>query len=387
MKKIWEYIKQYRIRFCFLGGLFLLFFLLFGLRYITAVSEFWTTSIGRAYQTVIGFITSLIPISFLELFILATIAYIVCWIVFFVIKTKREGFKKSSVKIVNLFLVLFSVLTIYMGTAGMAYHRKPLELNLRDTSVVNEDDYYEISLWATEKLNECVAKLEFDENGSVKRPYSNSVLYDKIKEEYTKINGNYLTKFTAKPKQLFIFGWLYTEMNISGVSFLPTGEANYNQNVPNLDIPFVIAHEIAHTKGVMSEDEANNLAMYVCMNSDDPYLQYSALCNAYESIEPMAMTVNDDSKLNDFFSALDDKVWNDFLYSNDFWSKHTFFKDVSEWFNNLYLKIFGSQTTEAYIDHTNSEVVIIDDELKFVLNSLSPYQEIVVDYWLKENGH
>ena len=387
MKKFWGYIKQYKIRFCFLGGLIFLFFLLFGLRYITDVSEFWTTTIGRAYQTVIGFLTSLIPISFLELFIIATIAYVVCWIVFFVIKTKKQGFKKSSVKIVNLFVVLFSVLTIYMGTAGMAYHREPLNLHLRDTSVVSQDDYYNISLWATEKLNACAAQLEFDQTGSVKKPYSDKELYNKIKEEYAKIDGNYLTKFSANPKQLRFFGWLYTELNISGVSFLPTGEANYNQYVPNIDLPFVVAHELAHTKGVMSEDEANNLAMYVCINSTDPYLQYSALCNAYESIEPMAQTSNDDEKVDQFFAKLDNRVWKDFAYSNDFWAGHTFFKDLSEWFNNLYLKIFGSQTTDAYIDHTDSDVVIIDEEPVFVLNSLSPYQKILVDYWLKENGH
>lgn len=387
MKKFWEYIKQYKIRFCFLGGLFLLFFLLFSLRYITAVSEFWTTTIGRAYQTVIGFLTSLIPISFLELFILATIAYVICWIVFFVIKTKKQGFKTSSVKIVNLLVVLFSVLTIYMGTAGMAYHRKPLELNLRDTSVVAQDEYYSISLWATDKLNECASKLEFDQTGSVKKPYSDKELFKKIKEEYTKINGNYLTKFSANPKQLHIFGWLYTEMNISGVSFLPTGEANYNQYIPNIDLPFVVAHELAHTKGVMGEDEANDLAMYVCLNSDDPYLKYSALANAYNSIEPMAQTINDDEKMNDFFARLDNNVWKDFAYSNDFWAGHTFFKDLSKWFNDLYLEIFGSQNTDAYIDHTDSEVIIVDDEPTFVLNSLSPYQEILIDNWLKENGH
>ena len=119
-------------------------------------------------------------------------------------------------------------------------------------------------------------------------------LFKKIKEEYAKIDGNYLTKFSANPKQLHIFGWLYTEMNISGVSFLPTGEANYNQYIPNIDLPFVVAHELAHTKGVMGEDEANDLAMYVCLNSDDPYLKYSALANAYNSIEPMAQTINDD---------------------------------------------------------------------------------------------
>ena len=387
MKKILEYIKHYKIRFCFLAGIIVLFVLLICLRNIEAFSEFWTTTIGRAYQTVIGFVTSLFPWSIFEFLIIAAIVYGVSWIVIFIVKTKREGFKTSSIKIVNLVMVILSVITVYVGTAGMAYHRKPLDLHLRDTAQISEDKYYDISVWASHKLNECASQLEFDSNGSVKMPYSRPKLYDVINKQYAKIDDDYLTKFTAKPKQLFFFGWLYTELNISGVSFLPSGESNYNQNVPNIDIPFVIAHEIAHTKGVMNETEANNLAMYVCMNSDDPYVRYSALSNAYDSLEPMAMTANDDEKLRNFYSVLDDKVWDDFKYSNDFWDKHKFFKDLSEWFNNLYLKIFGNQTTEAYIDQIDDDVIIIDDEPTFVLNSLSPYQEIVVDFWLKENGH
>ena len=387
MKKIWGYIKQYRIRFCFLVGVIVLFGLLIGLRHIEAFSEFWTTTIGRAYQTVVGFVTSLFPWSIFEFLIIAAVVYGITWIIRFVLWTKKDGFKKSSVSIVNLTLVVLSIITLYVGTAGMAYYRKPLNLNTRDTSQVESSQYYDISIWATNKLNECVTQLEFDEDGSVKKPYSNATLYDKMRKEYAKIDDSYLTKFTAKPKQLFFFGWLYSELNITGVTFLPSGEANYNQNTPNIDIPFVLAHEIAHTKGVMNETEANNLAMYVCLNSADPYIKYSALCNAYDSLEPMALTSNDDNKVNDFYKLLDGKVWDDFKYSNDYWSKHTFFRDVSEWFNNLYLKVFGDQTTEAYIDHIDDDIIIIDDEPKYTLNSLSPYQKIIIDNWLKENGH
>lgn len=387
MKKFWAYIKQYKIRFIFLAVLVVVSSLLFGLRNIPDVSEFWTTTIGRWYQTVVGTTTSIFPWSIFEFLIIAAIVYGVSWLVIFIIKTKKEGFKKSSVKIVNLVVVVVSILTLYVGTAGMAYHRKPLVLNTQDTSVVDESQYYEISVWASNKINECASQLEFDENGSVKRPYSRPKLYEIISKEYNKIPGNYLTKFNAKPKQLLLFGWLYTELNISGVTFLPTGEANYNQYVPNIDIPFVIAHEIAHTKGVMNETEANDIAMYVCVNCEDPYVRYSGLCNAYNSLEPMAMTANDDNKLNEFFEVLDNRVWKDFAYSNDFWEKHRFFKDMSKWFNDLYLKIFGNQTTEAYNDPIDDDVIIIDDEPTFVLNSLSPYQEVIVDYWLKENGH
>ena len=175
-------------------------------------------------------------------------------------------------------------------------------------------------------------------------------------------------------------------MHISGVSFLPTGEANYNYQVPNVDLPFVMAHEIAHTKGVMNETDANYLAMYVCLNSEVPYLQYSALANALVSLEPMALTVNDDEKYKQFYDVISTNVWEDFAYSNRFWEEHDFFESISEWFNNLYLKVFGSETTEDYKDHTHEEIIIIDDDPVYTLPQLSKYQEIVVDLWLKENG-
>lgn len=387
MKKFWDYVKEYKIRFCFLAGIILLFGLLIGLRYIPEFSEFWTTTIGRAYQTVVGFISSLFPWSIFEFLIIGAIVYFVSWIVLFIKSIRKDGFKKSSVQIVNFFLLVFSIVTLYLGTAGMAYHRKPLQLHVANAEEISEEQYYEISMWATSELNKCAAQLTFDENGSVKMPYSRTELYNKIRVEYEKIDDPYLTKFTAKPKQLFLFGWLYTELNISGVSFLPTGEANYNQNVPNVDIPFVVAHEIAHTKGVMNETEANDLAMYMCANSSDPYIRYSALSNAYDAFESMALTSNDDEKMDTFYKSLNDKVWRDFGYSNDFWSKHTLFKDISEWFNNIYLKVFGDQTTDAYIDVIDDETIIIDDEPFYTINALSPYQQIIIDIWSKENGH
>ena len=102
MKKFWNYIKLYKVRFSFLLALIIFSALLFGLRNTPDVSEFWTTTIGRWYQIVVGFITSIVPWSIFEFLIIAAIVYGVSWIVIFIIKTKREGFKKNSIKIVNL---------------------------------------------------------------------------------------------------------------------------------------------------------------------------------------------------------------------------------------------------------------------------------------------
>ena len=386
MKHLWNFIKKYKIRFIFLGSLFLLFWLLFGLRYISGFSEFWSKSVGRVYQIAIGWITSIFPISIFELLIIAAVVLGVLWIIFFIRKTKKCGFKESAVKLITLAIVITSVGTLYVATAGMYYHRKPFKLSLRDTTQVKEEKYFDIAVWASTKLNNAANQLQFREDGSVINPYSRPQLCGIMEREFAKLDTDYLTDYTVKPKPLYIFGWLYSEMHISGVSFLPTGEANYNYQVPNVDLPFVMAHEIAHTKGVMNETDANYLAMYVCLNSEVPYLQYSALANALVSLEPMALTVNDDEKYKQFYDVISTNVWEDFAYSNRFWEEHDFFESISEWFNNLYLKVFGSETTEDYKDHTHEEIIIVDDDPVYTLPQLSKYQEIVVDLWLKENG-
>jgi hypothetical protein len=54
-----------------------------------------------------------------------------------------------------------------------------------------------------------------------------------------------------------------------------TQEAVYNEGAPAFTQPFVAAHEKAHQRGIMAEDEANLLGYLACLHSDHPYVRYS----------------------------------------------------------------------------------------------------------------
>ncbi len=58
-----------------------------------------------------------------------------------------------------------------------------------------------------------------------------------------------------------------------------TSEANININYPDFIIPYTMAHEMAHQRGIAREDEANFVAFLVCMESDDAYIRYSGYSN------------------------------------------------------------------------------------------------------------
>jgi hypothetical protein len=83
--------------------------------------------------------------------------------------------------------------------------------------------------------------------------------------------------FTS-PKPVYFSGFM-TRLGISGFYFPFTAEPHYNAEVPDFQLPFSMAHEMAHQRGVARESEANFVAYLVCVNSRDPFIRYSGLRN------------------------------------------------------------------------------------------------------------
>jgi hypothetical protein len=65
-------------------------------------------------------------------------------------------------------------------------------------------------------------------------------------------------------------------LGISGI-FVPfTGEPLVNDLLPDSELPWSAAHEVAHARGWAREDEANFLAFQACREHADPGFRYSA---------------------------------------------------------------------------------------------------------------
>jgi hypothetical protein len=68
---------------------------------------------------------------------------------------------------------------------------------------------------------------------------------------------------------------LLSYLGISGIFFPFTGEPNVNATLPDPELPFVIAHETAHQRGIAREDEANYVASLACRLHADADFRYS----------------------------------------------------------------------------------------------------------------
>lgn len=70
--------------------------------------------------------------------------------------------------------------------------------------------------------------------------------------------------------------YLQMRFSVSGAFSPFTFEAHADPGLHDLELPFVLAHELAHVAGFASEDEANFVAWLACSRSRDPRLRYAA---------------------------------------------------------------------------------------------------------------
>lgn len=94
----------------------------------------------------------------------------------------------------------------------------------------------------------------------------------------------------ARPKPLLsstAFSWL----GITGIYFPFTGEANVNLTVPDPELPFAAAHEVAHLRGFAREDEASFVGYLACRLHPDLDYRYAgqlvASVHAMNALAPL----------------------------------------------------------------------------------------------------
>ena len=129
---------------------------------------------------------------------------------------------------------------------------------------------------------------------------------------------------------------------MSGLYTYMTGEANLNTNFPDSTLPFTMAHEMAHQRGIAREDEANFVAFLVTMESDDPYIQYSGY---YEILKYFINTLYaaDQELFKEIYAHMDKKLVNEILAFNEFFKpyQNSAAATVTETINDAYQQIQG----------------------------------------------
>ena len=311
------------------------------------IAEAWTQGFGRTYAKVLTPLTSWIPFSFTELSIAALVVLIILFLVKIIMHLVKKQFLDAAKKALVIANSLVAVFLVYTMSCEFAYARKKVDLPFYEQEI-DASEFKDIYNYYADDLNYCISQMKFLSNGDIDSSLSIKEISRLVEESYSIITSDYYFDTNAHAKPM-VTSFIYRELQLTGVTFGPYAEPNVNYLATKMELPFVVAHELAHTKGVMREDDANQVAFYVCLNSKNPYVRFSAYGLYFYQIRAITSSVYIPQEDIDQLHKVDSNYYKATRYAANYWKEHDLMGKIGDWINNLYITSSGvEEGTSSY---------------------------------------
>lgn len=351
-------MKKYSRKLIVVGILVLLLVTLILLQTSKAVCDFFATTVSRYWIMIFGTLFGVLPISFYEWLLIFAILGGIAFIVFVIIFCVKKKWQTLISLTLSVAIGVLSFVNVYSVSASFAYNRSDLPVEIVRAHTSREfsyDDAVDLATKLISGLNDAYLKTAHDESGNVLFPFTFSELNDLLASEYERLTDDYFSEYTTQAKKI-INKTIMSELHISGVFFAPFGEANINGNQNNYNLPFTMAHELAHGKGVMRESDANTVAAYLLLTSDNVYLRYSALLNCVsDTIQLVSLYPNSNEKCKELSEMVTSGVYVEMSNYRKEIAQYTALKDLGNFFNNIYLKLNKQEGTSSYVKPSETQ--------------------------------
>ena len=302
----------------------------------TAFSDWYRDHIYPIWVNTYGRLTSVFPFSFGEILIMIAVfgipASLLAMIVLVIIKKGRRKKVGKVFGYVYLWIITF-VVVVQVNNCFVLYRTSNFAQmhDLPQNEHTNEQ-LEALGYGVIEGLNKAAEEVERDSKGCVVMNCDYDETAKKamknLGKEFRNLDGYYVT-----PKPI-ICSFFMSQMNLTGIYFPFSMEANYNNDAYKAKLPCTVCHELAHTRGYIQEDEASFIAVLACIRSDDANYRYAGYLTALTYVRNKIFDYADDDKKAEFDSAISDKVWADIDANREYWDSVKEKKDT----------VFDSQT-------------------------------------------
>jgi len=184
-------------------------------------------------------------------------------------------FKRRWSWLVNLTAILY---LMFFWTWGLNYHRQPLNSKLQlDRPRMESASMRDFAIRTASELNRLYQATEKTSNDEEReRQEANR----RVRRVIAIIDGTDWQS-ADRIKTSWLGGPWLRAAGIDGV-FNPFGhEPVVSKTLLDIERPFVMAHELAHVRGYPDEGDANVIATFATLMSDDPAFQYSGWLNLW----------------------------------------------------------------------------------------------------------
>lgn len=357
-------------------GCLVVFIVLFSLiKTDQAVSEyFFARGIARGYAFLMGNIASWFPFSLFDIFVTVGILALIVGIFFIVYYAVKKRKWKSVAVAEKMAIAALSVVLLYVCVASGNYYREKVPLPKYEGEQMSAEETATLVRVFLDDYAEISKSLPRDAEGKAISPYSYKETVDLIRKEYEKLGDPYFSSFVPSAKE----GWyskFLTSEGITGITFMPTGDAVVNGETPSCYKVVTTAHELAHAVGCMREGDANLMAYYVLLTSEIPYFRYCAYMYSLWHVTEILFQLSPEL-YREVIKKYPDEARKERLAEDHFWeTKQSFMEEIGDFLNDVYLKLSGSKDgTESYHDYSNYTVTI-DEETKEVVEVKVHYSD------------
>ena len=280
--------------------------------------------------------------------------YLVLLLVAFLVFAAVQFCRTETARARYAFSLLGVVLLVYSAFAvstSIAYNVTPLASRLGMKQVeITAENLYDTAKILLDESNAIAERLEFDENGSAVMPYSLNELSSKLGEAYASLSErhSFIPGYKTRVKPILTKGAM-SSARLLGIYTFFTGEANINIDYPDVNLPFTTAHEFAHQRGIIRENEANFVAFLVCIESEDDFIRYSGYLRLYEYVAS-SLYKTDKELYRELISGMSDSVRGELIYESKVSEQYAdgWIGKLSNKLNDFYLKMNGTEGVVSY---------------------------------------
>ena len=349
----------------------------------TVFATTYSNNIYPYFVRTIGFVCSAIPFSVFELMIASLVCLLIFCIVRLVVllckyhsKSNRFYFLYHLKKyLLNLVCIVLIFLMVYSLTCGVNYYRIPFsttaDIVIRERSTEELKSLCKILI---EDVNEYSTEIQTTKDGIFTADNISLLKAAAIAMEELSIKYPCLSDYYPNAKAIICSPFM-SYQNITGIYSPFTIEANYNDDVTDMEKPFTICHELSHLSGYMREDEANFIAYLGCMESDSIEFKYSGSIMALIYVSNQVYYNCTDEEYNELMETLCEQAHRDLAYQSEYWQTYeekieeiaigdTTISDISSEINNTYLEVNGQvDGVHSYDRVTDLLLSYYEDEL------------------------
>jgi len=210
-------------------------------------------------------------------FILAILAV---WFILSVVRMvrRRQPFLRW---LSGLVLVLGIAAFWFVGAWGLNHYAPPLSETVGlDVRLYSEEELFRATEYILGEAARLADEVPRNEDGTLKAQDFYE-LAEIAGRSYERVPGIGEGGSTVPVKKLALYGPILVRTGSIGI-FMPfTAESSVPADCAKEDLPYTMAHEVAHRMAIASEQEANFAAFLACEASEDVRFRYSGFFSAF----------------------------------------------------------------------------------------------------------